>query len=189
MPCRSPSVWSDSAINESNFRLCVHHVLRDERFLWALPPALPWHSHSIKSENGRFYARVDAKSEVTTIKEARPWRLDRKLWSMKGYLEWAVVANDGSFVFTSSHVVPLPFDPKTEVLWVYLPNGVKYTFTLGQFVKSPSALRPAMSAASWRGATGEVHGDWIVIKPYEGRTRYVNAKTGLVKTSMDAPVP
>ena len=151
---------------------------------FGLSPAPRPHTHSIKSENGLFYAKVNARSETTTIKQVRRWGLDKKLWSMKRYIERAALANDGSYLFISGHLISRPFSKNKEVLWIFLADGTTRTFTLGQFVKDTSTLYPAMGAGSWGGPNVIPRGDWIELETCEGRTLFVNAKTGRISNSM-----
>lgn len=149
--------------------------------LFALTPQPTPHTHKIFSANGNFYAHCLPRKQRVEIKQVRRWWFDKKLWFIDNYIEWADVADDGSYVILEGHLIAPPFSKKTEVIWVYLPNGKTRSFTLGQFVSDTTKLEPAMGLGSYGGST-ILSGDWLRVRTCEHRILYANTKTGVIRT-------
>jgi hypothetical protein len=153
----------------------------------ALTPAPEPHNHPIFSANKRYYAAVSARSKTTVVKEVRRHWIDRTLWKIPGYLEWAMVADDGSMVLTYTWMVIPPFSKKQEVIWVYLPSGKRTDITLGALVKDLSKLELAMGMRNW-GGVDAIEGEWLRVTTCEKKTWFVHSKSGEVRASKPASV-
>lgn len=146
----------------------------------ALSPVPEPHNHKIRSANGRFFASCRANPASVEVKQVRRWWFPKKLWSINQYIEWAQLAEDGSYLVTGDHLVVPPFSKKAEVIRVFFPDGRTRSFTLGQFVQDTKKLEPAMGLGSYGGHSLFV-GDWLKVETCEGKTLFANVKTGEVR--------
>jgi ABC-type amino acid transport substrate-binding protein len=146
----------------------------------ALTPVPEPHNHKIRSANGRFFAYCRASPARVEIKQARKFWFPKTLWSIDQYIEWAQLADDGSYLVTGDDLVAPPFSKSVEVIRVFLSDGRTRTFTLGQFVDDMRKLRPAMGLGSY-GGYSRLIGDWLKVETCEGRTLFANVKTGEVR--------
>jgi hypothetical protein len=146
----------------------------------ALTPLPEPHNHKIRSANGRFIANCRANPACVEIKQARRWWFPKKLWSINQYIEWAELADDGTYLVTGDHLIVPPFSKRAEVIRVFLSDGRTRSFTLGQFVHDLRTLKPAMGLGSYGGHSLFL-GDWLKVETCEGKTLFANVKTGEVR--------
>jgi len=145
----------------------------------ALTPMPDHHTHRIFSENLRYYAHVSANGR-TIIKQVQKWWFDKTLWSTPNYFEWAHLADDGSFIETSWHVISKPYKKDTDCIWIYQNNGALETIKLDLLVVDLRRMKDVMGMGSWGGVVG-FEGNWIRVETCENRILLINAKTKAVR--------
>lgn len=154
----------------------------------ALEPPPPPSNHVIRSKNGLFSVAVNARKNISTIKQVRRGWFDKVLWTVPEYFEDVEISDDGTYVFTYSDGGAVDHcQQNTEVVRVWRSDGGTRSFFVGDLVSNMARLGRYQVMGFWMADWGRVEGtqrEWLKIKSCEGRLLLANVKTGEVRSGI-----
>lgn len=111
------------------------------------PPVAP-RTKTVKSPNGKFYARLEYPKKVTTVFTAK----GEKLWSMDGWFPVVFLSNSGEYLAVGNdgnNLVPRNHSSKEVMVRFFRFGQPTGRVTLDQVVRDMKSLQRTVSHCAW----------------------------------------